>query len=381
MLADSADDLNNSLQALNEYCKKWKLCVNFSKTKVVVFSRGRVRRLPSFTIDGHSIDVVYQFKYLGLVMNYNGRFVEAVKNLCNRASRAMFCVLQKVSKFCLSVDTALHLFSTMVKPILLYGCEVWGAEGKCVLAQIEKVQLKFCKMILNLKQSTSTKMILAETGLYPLEMDVKIRMVSYWSRQVQCNDVKLSNAFMKIGHVFDCDWLKYVKCVIDQCGLSYLWHGVHRVNIEWLKYKIHLCLHDQFVQEWKSNIDDMSSCNVYASILNANVYWEIQKYLIKLPVRYRTILCRFRCRNSKLPIVRASYDNTYSTTCPFCDYSVCDEPHVILFCPYFSDMRKKYLPKYFINNPNMGKFVALFGLEKMHLINLCKFIECINALF
>jgi hypothetical protein len=36
----------------------------------------------------------------------------------------------------------------MVKPILLYGCEVWGFSNNDI---IEKVHLKFCKLLLHLK--------------------------------------------------------------------------------------------------------------------------------------------------------------------------------------------------------------------------------------
>jgi hypothetical protein len=49
----------------------------------------------------------------------------------------------------------------MVKPILLYGCEIWGFGNNNVL---EKVHLKFCKMILNLKTSTPNYMIYGELG-------------------------------------------------------------------------------------------------------------------------------------------------------------------------------------------------------------------------
>ena len=39
----------------------------------------------------------------------------------------------------------------MVKPILLYGCEVWGFSNNDM---IEDVHLKFCKLLLHLKSST-----------------------------------------------------------------------------------------------------------------------------------------------------------------------------------------------------------------------------------
>jgi hypothetical protein len=45
----------------------------------------------------------------------------------------------------------LDLFDKMVKPILLYGCELWGLSN-CDI--IERVHLKYCKLLLNLKYSS-----------------------------------------------------------------------------------------------------------------------------------------------------------------------------------------------------------------------------------
>ena len=42
----------------------------------------------------------------------------------------------------LSVACQLDLFDTIAKPILLYGCEVWGVGNKDI---VERVQLKFWK--------------------------------------------------------------------------------------------------------------------------------------------------------------------------------------------------------------------------------------------
>ena len=47
----------------------------------------------------------------------------------------------------LSVKIQLDLFDKMVKPILLYGCEVWGFSNNDI---IEKVHLQFCKLLLHI---------------------------------------------------------------------------------------------------------------------------------------------------------------------------------------------------------------------------------------
>ena len=46
VLAESINELQVALNAVKEYCNKWSLTVNTSKTKIVIFSRGRVRNLP-----------------------------------------------------------------------------------------------------------------------------------------------------------------------------------------------------------------------------------------------------------------------------------------------------------------------------------------------
>jgi hypothetical protein len=43
------------------------------------------------------------------------------------------------------------MFDSMIEPILLYGSEVWGYENFKV---IEQIQLKFCKRILKVRNTT-----------------------------------------------------------------------------------------------------------------------------------------------------------------------------------------------------------------------------------
>ena len=73
----------------------------------------------------------------------------------------MYEVLKMGRLYKLSVKIKLDLFDKMIKPILLYGCEVWGFGKNEVL---ERVHLKFCKILLNLKYSTPNYMVYGEQG-------------------------------------------------------------------------------------------------------------------------------------------------------------------------------------------------------------------------
>ncbi len=118
---------------MQNYCNMWQLQVNTSKKKSGYFSRGKLRNKPLFYLNGSNLDVVDDFSYLGIKFNFNGKFAKTKKHLVDQARKAMFHVIKKCRKLCLPVDLQLHLFDTMIVPILLYGSEVWGCESLDVI--------------------------------------------------------------------------------------------------------------------------------------------------------------------------------------------------------------------------------------------------------
>ena len=68
----------------------------------------------------------------------------------------------------------------------LFYCEVWGFGS---IEVIERVQLKFMKYILKLKNSTPNYIVYSKLGMMPLKIDFYVRMVSYWGK---INDYELN---------------------------------------------------------------------------------------------------------------------------------------------------------------------------------------------
>jgi hypothetical protein len=142
ILAESAAELQASLNAMYSYCQTWKLQVNISKTKVVIFSRSRLNTNDmNFKYNGESLNIVTNFQYLGIIFSCKGSFNDAKSHLVHQARKAMFIVLRKARKLNLPIDMQLELFDTMVVPILLYGAEVCGFENFNI---IENFHMQFC---------------------------------------------------------------------------------------------------------------------------------------------------------------------------------------------------------------------------------------------
>ena len=64
-----------SLDTLFEYCQRYKLSVNTSKTKVMIFRKGGIlpRDLKLY-YNGKEINIVNIFSYLGVVFSTSGSF-------------------------------------------------------------------------------------------------------------------------------------------------------------------------------------------------------------------------------------------------------------------------------------------------------------------
>ena len=151
LLAESAVDLQTQLNNFYEYCRLWKLKVNIDKTKVVIFTSGRLQNNYNFTFNENNIEIVSDILYLGVNFSKSGSYQLAKKRNVNKAYKAMYEVLKKGRLHNLSIKCQYDLFDKIVKPTLLYGCELWGFTN---LDIIIRVHLKFCKLLLNLKKST-----------------------------------------------------------------------------------------------------------------------------------------------------------------------------------------------------------------------------------
>ena len=102
-----------------------------------------------FIFQQSEIEITDEYKYLGIYLGRSCSFVAAKKHIiAQQANRALFSLLKKIRSLSLHYDIQIDMFNEMVKPILLYGCEIWGMGNFDVL---ERIQLKFYKYIFNLK--------------------------------------------------------------------------------------------------------------------------------------------------------------------------------------------------------------------------------------
>ena len=169
----------------------------------MIFSRGQLPRVVHFLFNGKQLEIANDFNYLGVVLTRTDNFKKAKQCQRDKATKALYEVLKLGRVHNLSISCQLYLFDKMVKPILLYGCEVWGYGNNEIL---ERVQLKFCKLLLKSKTTTPSSMIYGDLGRYAIEIEKKVTLILYWSKIIMGKEMKLSaviyNLCYKMSRVY-----------------------------------------------------------------------------------------------------------------------------------------------------------------------------------
>ena len=96
IMAENEHDMQRNLNLLNYYCNCNKLKVNISKKKkVFARSKTRLNNIPTCKFGNIDLEQVEDYIYLGICFNWNGSFVKANKLLHDKASKAMYSLIQK----------------------------------------------------------------------------------------------------------------------------------------------------------------------------------------------------------------------------------------------------------------------------------------------
>ena len=148
LLSTSAQGLRKHLETLENYCNKWNLPINEAKTKVSMFGTNYTYQ---FHCNSLPLEVVEDYKYLGLWISKRN-FKKAIHHVSCQSKKIIFALKQCLIKLQTPpVSVALHLFNSIIKPILCYGCEIWGFTVK---EEIERIEVQYLKYILHLPKKS-----------------------------------------------------------------------------------------------------------------------------------------------------------------------------------------------------------------------------------
>ena len=122
-----------------------KLSLNINKTVFSICSTKSVIDVRRVKIRHVKINLVNNFKFLGITIDSKLSFSCHCQNVCHKTSRSS-SVLSKQAYY-VPQPIIRKLYQTMIYPHLNYGIEIWGNSCKTGIKRLQKIQNKGIKII------------------------------------------------------------------------------------------------------------------------------------------------------------------------------------------------------------------------------------------
>ena len=331
------------------------------------------------------LENVKEYKYLGITFTKLNNFRITKTKLCQQATKAMYFVLSKAKDNNLSTECKLKLFDSIVLPIMLYGCEIWGHEKIDIC---NSIQIHFLRHILPVKKSTPFFMLFGELGRLPVEIIIYRRMVCYWARLLSGNQLKFSALLYKvmfndyIVNGTEYKWIITIKTILDNLGMGNIWLSQTFTSVNCLSQHIKQRQCDQYLQIWRSNMSLSSRGKTY------QIYKEqisLERYFNLLPDKLWKPILKFRTSNYYLPIETGRWNKIplEDRICTLCNENdIADEFHYLLKCQFFNHPRTQFLHPYYYTRPNTYKFKYLMQSQRISTLKkIANFINIIMNVF
>lgn len=161
-LHDIECNLNQDLESLGSWSKKWLMSFNPSKTKAIYFSTKKITDTPILKFQNCELDFVSSHKHLGVTLSNNLTWTVYINSLIANAQKKLG--LMKKLKFRLNRTSLSLLYTSFIRPQLEYASEVWGGCSSVDSDRLEKIQLIAARIVTGLPIFASRESLYFETG-------------------------------------------------------------------------------------------------------------------------------------------------------------------------------------------------------------------------
>ena len=149
------DRLQNDIDEVGNWSSINFLTLNRDKCKYMIVSHRKTVSTPSspLLLEGHSLERVEMFKYLGVLLSHDLSWGEHVQAICSKA-RKIFGLLYRRFYNNAPSSTLLQLYISHVRPHLDYASAIWSPYLSKDKIELENIQKFACCMATGLWDSS-----------------------------------------------------------------------------------------------------------------------------------------------------------------------------------------------------------------------------------
>ncbi len=179
--------LENDLDELNVWTRKWRLVINKTKTEVMCFTKSRAVQV-TVKLDNISLAQVETKKCLGVNLDSKLSFTKHVENTRTKALKTLSSVSRLLNETGgMRSALGLMLYNSLVFPILTYAYPVWSTISNTQLSLLEDVHEAALRKITGTHGGTATNSLEVILGVLPFRLQLQDIMAKEYIRILRKN--------------------------------------------------------------------------------------------------------------------------------------------------------------------------------------------------
>ena len=218
LVAENENDLQIMLTCTEQWCKKWKLTVNHSKTQIMHFRQIRTKRSDfQFQFGKQKLQYVENYKYLGLNLDEHLLYDYGTSVLAGSAGRALGGIIAKTKQLGdLGYAAYSKLFHTCVCPVMDYMAGIWGSNTNM---KGQMVQNRAIRYFLGVHKFAPVLAITGDMGWEPCEIRWRGSMVALWNRLIRMPENRVARKIFNWDVSVKGAWASAVEDILISIGL------------------------------------------------------------------------------------------------------------------------------------------------------------------
>lgn len=217
-ISDSVTVIQNSLKLFQSLIEEVGLQISLSKTKIILFSRGRNKKTFSVNIDNHNIQQVDNVKYLGMWLDRSLKWKRHINELQEKGSRLVniFKVLAG-SKWGVHPKHLRRLYISMIRSRLDYCSFLFGNYANSQLNKLNGIQNLCMRTIGGFIKSTPIHVMENELCLQPLPIRRRYLAGKFWLKSRSVKDNVTINIIEELSNLCEGQYWrnKKIPCLVD----------------------------------------------------------------------------------------------------------------------------------------------------------------------
>ncbi|MES9883011.1 MAG: reverse transcriptase family protein [Sedimenticola sp.] len=173
----TSDIINNDLETITNWSKKWLVTFNPNKTETLLISRKRNQLLhPPIVMNNVLVTDVNSHKHLGLYLNKEGTWHQHIDYITGKAWRRIN-IMRKL-KFHLDRKSLEIIYNSFIRPLLEYADTVWDNCTQYEKDDIEKIQTEAARITTGATRLVSIESLYQETCWVTLDSRRKLHKLT-----------------------------------------------------------------------------------------------------------------------------------------------------------------------------------------------------------